>query len=329
MAAGCKSMYPVNIFINSMFKSFILRCGYLCLVIFNTVLPAKSAGLQDTIPVRGEPEADSTLIFLRGTTFNRMLDQAIDYQKRADNLERLAIEWRKEAAKMDDPIQRGRLQKQIVRVEDSVEIYTQLANEHFLYLNAGIPEKAKPEPERPFLVKDTVLNGITVYKYNLNDEFMSLLAEIRTPVVTDTEESGKSPATEKELTETTESGDKAKVKASTTAVAVFKIYDTSPYGPDKPFEREYTIPPGVFYRIQLAVYSKQLGTDHFGGLSPISTEAIPERGLTRYFVGKFTRMEEANTALIKVRAMGYPDAFIIGYFDGTRSSFNKLKALEK
>lgn len=333
MAAGYKSMYPVNIFINSMFKSFILRCGYLYLLLVIAVNPALSAGFQDTIP-SGDTEVDSMLIFLRGTTFNRMLDQAIEFQKRADNLERLAIEWRKEAARMDDPIQKGKFQKQIALVEDSVEIYTQLANEHFQYLNASIPEKIKPEPDRPFLLKDTVLNGITVYKYKLNEEFLNLLAEIRTPAIGE-EETDLSPATGKESTksvepsEAPEPSNKADVKAAASTLNGFKIYESSPYGPNKPFEREFSIPPGVFYRIQLAVYSKQLGTDHFWGLSPITAESIPERGLIRYFVGKFTHMEDASSALVKVRAMGYTDAFIIGYYDGNRSSFSKLKTLEK
>jgi hypothetical protein len=69
--------------------------------------------------------------------------------------------------------------------------------------------------------------------------------------------------------------------------------------------------------------------DHFGGLSPITTEYIPERELTRYFAGKFSRMEDAKAALVRVRALGYPDAFIIGYYDGVRVSFSKLRALEK
>ena len=215
-----------------------------------------------------------------------------------------------------------------------MEIYTQLANEHFQYLNANIPEKTKPEPDRPFLLKDKVLSGITVYKYNLNEEFLTLLAEIRTPVVGE-KETDLSPETGKELTNTVDRSEAPKhsnntdVKAAASTITGFKIYDSSPYGPGKPFEREYSIPPGVFYLIQLAVYSKQLGTEHFGGLSPITAESIPERGFTSYFVGKFTHMEEAGSALVKVRALGYTDAFIIGYYDGNRSSFNKLKALEK
>ena len=117
--------------------------------------------------------------------------------------------------------------------------------------------------------------------------------------------------------------------AAGSAATGFRISDVSPYNEDNPVERDFILPKGVFYRIQLAVYRNELAADHFGGLSPITTEAIPDRGLTRYFVGKFTRMEDVRSALVKVRALGYPDAFIVGYYDGQKSSFSKLKALEK
>lgn len=307
-------MYRVNIFINSMLKSAFCRAPCLILMYFTSVLPAVSAGFQDTVGVAETiPDPDSTMIRLNDLTFNSMLDGAIDYQQRADSLHRLSVEWRKEAAKMDDQVLRGRLQRKILQVEDSVEIYRALANEHFEFLNASIPEEAKEEPRHPFLVRDTVLNGITVYRYNLTEEFMALLEEIRQPALKDNQ---AFPADQAE-------------NVPTKKQSGFRIFNTSPYGPGNPFERDFSIPPGVFYRIQLAVFSKKIARDHFGGLSPITTESIPGRDMTRYFVGKFTRMEDARTSLVKVRAQGYPDAFIIGYYDGRKGSFSKLKALEK
>jgi hypothetical protein len=347
-------MSPLNIFINRMFKSYISRAGCLVLAIFITSVPVIGNGLQDSIPGTGslsdtlietsttenpDPVIDSTLIYLMGTTFNHMLDQAINYQRKADSLQRLSVEWRKNAARMDDPVSRGRLQKRIVQIEDSVTILTNLADEHFSYLNAGIPEKAKKEPRHPFLIKDTVLDGITRYNYNLNEEFIALLEEIRAPASEDTSElkrdaiSDQAAVVKKDVSSAVAKDPLPAVSKVPTATrspaAGFRIYDTSPYSDNNPVERDYTIPPGVFYRIQLAVYRNELSADHFGGLSPITTESIPERGLTRYFVGKFTRMEEVRTALVKVRALGYPDAFIVGYYNSQKSSFSKLKALEK
>ena len=109
----------------------------------------------------------------------------------------------------------------------------------------------------------------------------------------------------------------------------FKIYNQSPYSAAQTFEYDFPLPAGVFYRIQLAVYKNRLAPDHFKGLSPITTEKIPDKNLIRFFVGKFYRLEDARSALVKVRAYGHKDAFIIGYYNGTKGTFNKLQELEK
>jgi hypothetical protein len=345
-------MYPLNIFINSMFKSAFK--GTLCLVLLIVLMtsPAYStplrvnpasvrvnpasvrvnpASLPDTLlpalPDSGPAETiavrDSIPGYLDAPIYNRVLDRAIGYQKRADSLDRLAVEWRKEASGMDDPVSRGRLQGRIVQVEDSAGIYNMLANENFDYLSASLPEERKEITRHPFLVRDAVLNGITVYHYNLTDEFMDRLDAIREKP--DAGGSGRAAAREP-------AGQGHAVKAGklpSGETTGFRILDSSPYGPGQPFEQNYTIPQGVFYRIQLAVYSKAVDPGQFGGLTPITTESVPGKDLTRYFAGKFTRMDEAKAALTKIRAMGYPDAFIIGYYNGQKSSFSKLKALEE
>jgi len=314
-------MYLLNIFINIMFKSTHYRIWLIAIVLACSVKSGFAAGIYDTLNV-AEPAAlsDSTMIYLESAEFNRILDKAILYQNRADSLYRISIEMRKEAARMDDPVSRGQYQKKIIRIEDSVLVLRSLANEQFLILAEGMPGNQRGKSIHPFLVKDTVLNGITVYKYDLSDEFMARLDEIR-----------KSPETGSRAQVVENSGistSKTSITKSALSPGGIHISETSPYGPGKPFERNYTVPPGVFYRIQLAVYRKELPADHFGGLSPITTEYIPERELTRYFAGKFKRMDNAKEALVKVRAMGYSDAFIIGYYNGAKASFSKLKALE-
>ncbi len=294
MVLGCKSMSLLNIFINIVFKSISQRTVIFLLIFSWSANPGSSQGVSDTLHPKDVQKKDSTLLLLDSPEFNKNLDQAILYQEQADNLNRQSIEMRKEAARIDDPIERGQLQKKIILVEDSVQVLRTMANEQFLILNESLPdymkEKQGEESIHPFLVKDTVLNGITVYNYVLNEEFMASLEEIRKPLE---------------------------------AAPVVSVPKT-----EKSFEKDYTIPRGVFYRIQLAVYRNPLAADHFGELRPITTENIPERDLIRYFVGKFTRMDDARAALVKVKAMGYPDAFIVGYYDGVKASFSKLKALE-
>jgi hypothetical protein len=213
--------------------------------------------------------ADTTQVFYEDKTLNGFLDRAITYQQRADSLYELSIEWRKEVMKMDDPAERIALQRRIAEAEDSTGIYREMARVHFAYMNSRLPVEKQ---RSPYLVKDTVLDGITVYQYRLND---------------------------------------------------------TPYSAAQIFEYDYPLPAGVFYRIQLAVYKNRLAPDHFKGLSPITTEKIPEKNLIRFFVGKFYRYEDARTALVKVRAYGHTDAFIIGYYSGTKGTFKKLQELER
>jgi hypothetical protein len=348
-----------------MFKSPFLRIAAVVLILCSIVLPAGSADngdiltADDSLRVAGpEPDSisgtgvvvDSTLNRLSDPTFNQTLDQAIMYQHRADSLRHLSIEWRKEAGRMDDPVERGRLQKRIEQVEDSMSWFGNLADEQFLLLAEGADAVREPGTPHQFLVRDTVLNGITVYRYRLTEEFMARLVEIRSGDAGTQQEkavkdwkkkqveekaSGNGQAdtlrTEKGQAVTRNQGskssgaDKAKVQPGTGLV----ILDRSPYSRETPFELDYAIPREVFYRIQIAVYRNQVAWDQFGGLSPITTESIPGKGMTRYFAGKFTRMEEAQKALLRVKSLGYPDAFIVGYYNGQKGSFSKLKALEK
>ncbi len=245
---------------------------------------------------------DTTQVLYEDRTFNGFLDRAIIYQQKADSLYSLSIEWRKEVLKTDDPARRTALQRMIVEAEDSTEIFREMAMVHFAYMNSRLPVEKKLSP---YLVKDTILNGITVYQYRLTDDFLSRLNE-KTEAISDEPEPDPSVTGNN-----------------------FKIYNQSPYSAAQTFEYDFRLPAGVFYRIQLAVYKIRLAPDHFKGLSPITTEKIPDKNLIRYFVGKFYRLEDAKSALVKVRAYGHTDAYIIGYYNRTPSTLNKLQELER
>lgn len=309
-----------------MFKSSFLRILCPVLLCLFTIRTGISAGIQDTLTAWGTPP--DTITRLNSPAFNLMLDGAIRYQHQADSLHRLTIEWRKAAVKMDDPVSRGRLQKKIIQAEDSVGIFQMLANEQWHLLSSEIPRGARKESRHPYLVRDTVLSGITIYKYNLTEEFLERLAEIRKP-----EDPGMEDPSDSRIPADSRvpaySQDPAGTRVAGSQDAGFRILEASPYGPGKPFERDFTLPAGVFYRIQIAVFSKDVPPDQFGGLSPITAESVPGKKLTRYFAGKFARMEEARPALKKVKELGYTDAFIVGYYDGKKSSFSRLKVLEK
>lgn len=248
--------------------------------------------------------ADTSQVFYEDKTLNGFLDRAIMYQQKADSINELSIKWRKEILRMDDPAERTALQIRIALAEDSTGIYREMARVHFVYMNSTLPVEKQLSP---YLVKDTVLDGITVYQYRLSDDFLAKLNE---------------------KTEALSASGELELEPSASGFN-FKIYNQTPYSAGQIFEYDFPLPAGVFYRIQLAVYKNRLDPDHFKGLSPITTEKIPEKNLIRFFVGKFYRYEEARSALIKVRAYGHTDAFIIGYYNGKKGTNQKLQELER
>lgn len=141
--------------------------------------------------------------------------------------------------------------------------------------------------------KDTMINDITVYKYVLSDSI----------------------------------GDK--VQQEFQPVPVKKKIDQVGNENENPVLMDMVIPTGAFYRIQLGVYSKELEADAFGGLAPISAEKIKDRNLTRYYVGKFNKYDEAQKSISHVRSSGYKDAFIVAWYNGDKMSLEKAKKLEK
>ena len=266
---------------------YILNTLHACLLLFVVIW----TGIIDTHAQRNHNLTEDQY-------YNRQLDRAIECQQKADSLYQISVEWRKVASRMDDPLERGRLQGRIVIIEDSMQVYRERAEHHFAALD---------HPRSPFIILDTILHGIRLYHYNLSNEFLAKLKEFEEGVDMDG------------LSTREDSGFEIE----------FKIYSSSPYNTDREFENDFVPPKGTFYRIQLGVYSKEIAADHFAGLFPITAEKIPEKGLTRYFAGKFTRLDNARTALQKVRSAGFPDAFIIGYFDGVKGTPDKLRALEK
>ena len=248
--------------------------------------------------------ADTLQVFYQDSTLNAFLAQAITYQQQADSFYELSINWRKEIMKMDDPAELTALQRRIADAEDSTGVYREMAGVYFAYVNSRLPVEKRL---RPWLVKDTVLDGITVYQYRLTDDFLAKLNEKMEAL---------SASGEPEF-DTSGKGFN------------FKIYNQSSYNAAQTFEYDFPLPAGVFYRIQLAVFKNRLAPDHFIGLSPITTEKIPDKNLIRFFVGKFYRLEDARSALVKVRAYGHTDAFIIGYYNGTKGTFTKLQELER
>jgi hypothetical protein len=108
----------------------------------------------------------------------------------------------------------------------------------------------------------------------------------------------------------------------------FDILGSSPYSKSNPIPADVALPDGVFYRIQLGAYGSAVDPATFGGISPVTAETLKDRGLIKYYAGKFTVYEDVSSALPLVKSHGYEDAFVSAWYNGNPVSTQKAKQLE-
>ncbi len=88
------------------------------------------------------------------------------------------------------------------------------------------------------------------------------------------------------------------------------------------------LPSGVHYRIQVGAVGSEVEPDAFQGLSPITGIHLNERGIVKYYAGKFSNYDDAFAALSMIQTHGYEDAFIVAWYNGGIVSTQKAKELE-
>ena len=108
----------------------------------------------------------------------------------------------------------------------------------------------------------------------------------------------------------------------------FAILSESPYDEANPIPMDEALPPGTFYRIQLGAFGYAIDPSSFKGISPLTGEYVEERGLVKYYAGKFSRYEDASTALPRIHSRGFEDAFIVAWYNGSQVATQKAKQLE-
>ena len=235
-----------------------------------------------------------------GTTM--LFEEAILHRAMADSLKHLAVEATVLVRESDDPNDRWVWQKQIMLWEKKSRDEEARADSLFAHLerqqSAGTLAGRIPST----IEIDTLIDDLTVYRF------------------TGTSMTEGEPGTQPEVI----GGEKEPV----TAINRFDVIDHSPYSAAHPVPMDVQLPEGTFYRIQLGVFSSEVEGDLFKGITPITGERVEERGLVRYYAGKFSRYADASWALEVVRAKGFQDAFIVAWYNGKQVPTHTAKQLE-
>lgn len=87
-----------------------------------------------------------------------------------------------------------------------------------------------------------------------------------------------------------------------------------------------SLPEGLVFKVQVGAFRKAVPESTFRGLTPVSGETT-RPGWIRYCVGLFKTFEPANLVKKELRSSGYPDAFVVAYYNGVRMSLQEAYAL--
>ncbi|MGE0561981.1 MAG: hypothetical protein AB7O47_09210 [Flavobacteriales bacterium] len=86
------------------------------------------------------------------------------------------------------------------------------------------------------------------------------------------------------------------------------------------------LPEGLVFKVQIGAFRNPIPQDHFVGFAPISAEDAGN-GITRYTAGLFNTFNMANEAKNSIRTIGYPDAFVVAFYNGKRININEARAM--
>ena len=136
---------------------------------------------------------------------------------------------------------------------------------------------------------------------------------------------GLLPEPDKSLTVAADPTKKDFVPPAVVTQDVFVKTETPVYSESNPIPIDPKLPSGPFLKVQVGAFRNPINPTIYKNFAPVTGESKGD-GITRYTVGYFTNLESAMKARDEIRAMGYKDAFVVGFEDGKRTTVDKALA---
>lgn len=86
---------------------------------------------------------------------------------------------------------------------------------------------------------------------------------------------------------------------------------------------------GLLYKIQIGAFKNKPNELLLKVLPEVTTEMLPESGVTKYYCGKYDSYEQASSNLQKVRDGGFPSAFVVAFINGKQVTVQQAREVEK
>lgn len=238
--------------------------------------------------------------------YEKILNEAIEFQSKADSLLELAGEQRKELEKL--PVsEKPALKTRISENEKLAASYQKSADQKYSEAQVLMnPQNDTSKlsivtPEKPVsrIVKDS--SGIVNYKA--------------------VKPADKRPDSTKVVIPS--------VKPKVEVFALFEVLAKPVTDPKAKIIIDPDVPEGLIYRIQIAVFRNPIVPAYFKGITPVYGFKIAGTDKTIYYAGMFRKSLDATKALASVKGKGFKDAFIVALLANKSVSPDRASLLEK
>lgn len=112
----------------------------------------------------------------------------------------------------------------------------------------------------------------------------------------------------------------------TTSIFTITSPNESVYNENKRIPKNPKLPEGLVFKVQIGAFRNPIPQDHYKGFAPLMAEDAGN-GITRYTAGLFKTFNVANMAKNEIRGLGYPDAFVVAFFNGKRINISEARAM--
>lgn len=248
---------------------------------------------------------------------NKILDDALEFQIKADSLTALVAEQKKQLGIV--PVaERNGLKAKISNTEMAAASFQQAADQKYLEARTAmnpqqetVNQSSAPNQSHQVIIKDTVIQPDNKV--------------INSNLIQPENQGVKVPVRQSDTIKKIE----AVIYKPLEVFAIFEVLPKPLADSGEKIKIDPEVPAGLIYRIQIAVFRNPVAVSYFKGITPIYGFKITGTDKTNYFAGMFRRSSDAVKALTAVKAKGFRDAFVVALTGNKRISADRAAVLEK
>ncbi|MGC1392101.1 MAG: SPOR domain-containing protein [Bacteroidales bacterium] len=257
-------------------------------------------------PVQKNNEKSADLKENLPADYEKTLNEAIEYQFKADSLLELAGEQRKEMEKLSNT-EKSALKARISENEKLAASFQNIADQKYNQAKGLINPQADTNKLKTVAPVKTLVG---------HEKDSALAADLKTVKIYEKQ------------SDTT----KGNLMVARPKMEIFALFEAMPKTLSDAKGKvviDPEVPEGLIYRIQIAVFRNPVDAAYFKGLIPVYGFKIEGTDKTIYYAGMFRKAADAGKALSTVKNKGFKDAFIVALSDNKRISNDRAVLLEK